>query len=40
MAAGPLFFRTFVIGRLPDDEFIAKIVNLVCHRYCLKPTPA
>jgi hypothetical protein len=34
MAAGPLFFRTFVIGRPVDEEFIAKVVDLVCHRYC------
>jgi AcrR family transcriptional regulator len=34
MAAGPLFFRTFVIGRPADDEFIAKVVDLVCRRYC------
>ena len=40
MAAGPLFFRTFVIGRPTDDQFIAKVVDLVCHRYCLEPTPA
>jgi len=40
MAAGPLFFRTFVIGRPADDQFIAKVVDLVCHRYCLDPTPA
>lgn len=35
MAAGPLFFRTFVIGQQVDDEFVAKVVDLVCHRYCL-----
>jgi len=40
MAAGPLFFRTFVIGRPADEEFIAKVADLVCHRYCLEPTPA
>jgi AcrR family transcriptional regulator len=34
MAAGPLFFRTFVIGQPVDDEFIAKVVDLVCRRYC------
>jgi len=38
MASGPLFFRTFVIGRLPGDEFVAKVVDLVCHHYCLEPT--
>jgi AcrR family transcriptional regulator len=36
MAAGPLFFRTFVIGRPVDDEFIAKVVDHVCDNYCLK----
>lgn len=36
MAAGPLFFRTFVIGRPVDDEFIAKVVDHVCDSYCLK----
>jgi AcrR family transcriptional regulator len=40
MAAGPLFFRTFVIGRPADNQFIAKVADLVCHRYCLEPTPA
>ena len=37
MAAGPLFFRNFVIGRPVDDQFIAKVVDLVCLRYCLTP---
>jgi AcrR family transcriptional regulator len=36
MAAGPLFFRTFVIGRPVDDEFITKVADHVCDRYCLK----
>lgn len=36
MAAGPLFFRTFVIGRQVDDEFIAKVVDLICQVYCLR----
>jgi len=39
MAAGPLFFRTFVIGRPVDDEFIAKVVDLVCAHYCRQQNP-
>jgi len=40
MAAGPLFFRNFVIGQPADDQFISKVADLICHRYCLEPTPA
>ncbi len=39
MAAGPLFFRTFVIGRPVDDEFIAKVVDQVCAHYCRQQNP-
>ena len=34
MAAGPLFFRAFVIGQPADDQFIAKVVDLVCEHFC------
>ena len=40
MAAGPMFFRTFVIGRPADERFIGQVVDLVCHRYCAEPNPA
>jgi AcrR family transcriptional regulator len=42
MAAGPLFFRTFVVGLPTDEEFIGKVVDMVCSRYCrtLSPSPA
>lgn len=37
MAAGPLFFRIFVIGKPIDTPFIDEIVDTICDRYCLQP---
>lgn len=36
MAAGPIFFRLFTSARPFDDEWLARIVDQVCDRYCLK----
>ena len=33
MAAGPLYFRTFVSGRALEQAFIHKVVDQVCDRY-------
>jgi hypothetical protein len=34
MAAGPVYFRTFIADRPVDDVFIDQIVANVCRLYC------
>ena len=34
LAAGPIFFRTFIAGREVDDDFIHGIVSNVCWLHC------
>ena len=34
LAAGPIWFRTFVSGRGADDDFIRSVVASVCWLYC------
>lgn len=36
MAAGPLFYFAFVIGRKADDAMLDQLVGMVCDRFCLK----
>jgi AcrR family transcriptional regulator len=33
-AAGPIYFRTFIVGRKVEDDFIQTIVSSVCWLYC------
>lgn len=37
MAAGPIYFRKFISAQPLSDEWVGKVVNQVCDRYCLKP---
>jgi len=34
LAAGPIYFRTFIAGRGVDDAFIDGIVEKICWLYC------
>ena len=34
VAAGPIYFRTFIAARTVDDRFIDAIVDQVCRLYC------
>ena len=34
LAAGPIYFRTFISGRPVDEDFIQSIVGSVCWLYC------
>lgn len=36
MAAGPIYFRKFISAQPLSDEWVGKVVNQVCDRYCLK----
>ena len=36
MAAGPLYFRRFIASKPISDEWVARVVEDVCGRYCLK----
>ena len=37
MAAGPFYFRRFVASKQISDEWMTKVVDEICDRYCLKP---
>lgn len=36
MAAGPVYFRRFIASKTIDDDWIRKVVDQICDRYCLK----
>ena len=36
MAAGPLYFHRFIASKPVSDEWVAKVVDEICDRYCLK----
>ncbi len=40
VAAGAIYFRTFIAARGVDDDFIDMIVGLVCWQYCSPSTAA
>lgn len=33
-AAGPIYFRTFIVSRPVDDDFVHDVVSKVCWLYC------
>jgi hypothetical protein len=37
MAAGPMYFRRYVSSQPLNDEWVNKVVDQICDRYCLKP---
>jgi hypothetical protein len=37
MAAGPIYFRTFISAQPYDDDWIMTVIDRVCVHYCLKP---
>ena len=40
VAAGAIYFRTFIAARDVDDDFIDMVVGLVCWQYCSPSTAA
>lgn len=34
LAAGPVYFRTFIAAREVDDDFIDSVVGMICWQYC------
>jgi hypothetical protein len=36
MAAGPIYFRTFISAQPYDDDWIMSVVDRVCVHYCQK----
>ena len=37
MAAGPIYFLTFISAQPYDDDWIMTVIDRVCVHYCLKP---
>lgn len=35
MAAGPLYFQRFIASKLVSDEWVRRVVDEICDRYCL-----
>jgi hypothetical protein len=36
MAAGPIYFRRFVAAKLITDDWVNRVVDEICDRYCVK----
>lgn len=37
MAAGPIYFRRFIVGQPIDKAWVGKVADQICDLYCLKP---
>ena len=37
-AAGPIYFRMFIASRTVDDDFVDKLVDAICGRFCAPKT--